>query len=230
MVRWEPGAQERLQAAALDLYAERGFEQTTAADIAQAAGLTERTFFRYFADKREVLFAGQEHFEQVFLDGVAAAPAGASALDVVAHALEAASAYFPDERRTHSRVRYAVIAANPGLQERELLKMASLADGIAARCRRAASTRPRRSWRPRPGSPCSRCPTGAGWPRGRNGPWPSSRRTPCATCGPSPSSRTDRADEAPGTTVSPCHPPSPLPTAPGRTPSSPRPAPTTWSR
>ncbi|MGI3780205.1 MAG: TetR family transcriptional regulator, partial [Janthinobacterium lividum] len=77
MVRWEPGAQERLQAAALDLYAQRGFEQTTAADIAQAAGLTERTFFRYFADKREVLFAGQDIFQQVFVDGVAAAPEGA---------------------------------------------------------------------------------------------------------------------------------------------------------
>ncbi|GAB2594756.1 TetR family transcriptional regulator [Microlunatus antarcticus] len=131
MVRWEPGAEGRLQAAALNLYAERGFEQTTTADIAQSVGLTERTFFRYFADKREVLFAGQEHFEQVFLDGVAAAPAGASALDVVASALEAASAYFPDERRQHSRVRYAVISANPGLQERELLKMATLADAMA---------------------------------------------------------------------------------------------------
>ena len=81
MVRWEPGAQERLQAAALDLYAERGFEQTTAADVAQAAGLTERTFFRYFADKREVLFSGQDQFRQVFLDGVDDAPPEASALD-----------------------------------------------------------------------------------------------------------------------------------------------------
>ncbi|MGI3781294.1 MAG: TetR family transcriptional regulator, partial [Janthinobacterium lividum] len=99
MVRWEPGAQERLQAAALDLYACRGFEQTTAADIASSVGLTERTFFRYFADKREVLFAGQEHFRQVFLDGVAAAPEDASALDAVASALQAAAAFFPDERR-----------------------------------------------------------------------------------------------------------------------------------
>ena len=88
MVRWEPGAQERLQAAALDLYARRGFEQTTAADIAEAVGLTERTFFRYFADKREVLFAGQEQFRRVFLDGVAAAPKNASALsDSIAEGL-----------------------------------------------------------------------------------------------------------------------------------------------
>ena len=74
MVRWEPGARERLQSAALELYAARGFEQTTAADIAESVGLTERTFFRHFADKREVLFDGQDRFQQVFLDGMAAAP------------------------------------------------------------------------------------------------------------------------------------------------------------
>lgn len=131
MVRWEPGAQERLQAAALELYAARGFEQTTAADVAQSVGLTERTFFRYFADKREVLFAGQEHFQQIFLDGVAAAPDDAAPLEVVALALRAATAFFPDERRGHSRLRDSVISANPGLQERELLKMAALSEAIA---------------------------------------------------------------------------------------------------
>ena len=114
MVRWEPGARERLQAAALDLYAKRGFEQTTAADIAESVGLTERTFFRYFADKREVLFAGQDEFQQVFLDGVDAAPEDASALDTVAFALQAASAFFPDERRPYSRLRQTIIVANPG--------------------------------------------------------------------------------------------------------------------
>ena len=62
MVRWEPGARERLQAAALELFAARGFEQTTAAEIAQSVGLTERTFFRHFSDKREVLFSGQQQF------------------------------------------------------------------------------------------------------------------------------------------------------------------------
>ena len=131
MVRWEPGAEGRLQAAALDLYAARGFDQTTAADIAQSVGLTERTFFRYFADKREVLFAGQEHFQQVFVDAVAAAPEGAAPLEVVACALRAAATFFPDERRGHSRLRDAIITAHPALQERELLKMAALADAIA---------------------------------------------------------------------------------------------------
>ena len=142
MVRWEPGAQQRLHAAALDLYAERGFEQTTAADVAQSVGLTERTFFRYFADKREVLFAGQEHFQQVFVDGVAAAPEDAGPLEVVAFALRAAAASFPDERREHSRLRDSIISANPGLQERELFKMATLAGAIAGALRARGVSEP----------------------------------------------------------------------------------------
>lgn len=132
MVRWKPGARERLRAAALDLYAERGFEQTTAADIAQAVGLTERTFFRYYADKREVLFDGQDQLQKIFVDAVAAAPAGARSVDIVAGAIEAAGAFFPDDHRSNSRVRQTVIDANPGLQERELLKLASLSRKVAA--------------------------------------------------------------------------------------------------
>ena len=135
MVRWEPGASERLQAAALELFSERGFEQTTTADIAASVGLTERTFFRYFADKREVLFHGQDRFQQVFLDGVSAAPADASALDAVAYALREASSFFPDERRPYSRLRQTIIVANPSLKERELLKMAWLSEGIAGALR-----------------------------------------------------------------------------------------------
>lgn len=143
MVRWEPGARERLRAAALDLYAERGFEQTTAADIALSVGLTERTFFRYFLDKREVLFAGQEQFQQVFIDGIVAAPSGLAALETVAFALREAASFFPDSRRAYSRLRQTVIAANPGLQERELLKMAGLSDGIAGALRERGIAEPR---------------------------------------------------------------------------------------
>jgi AcrR family transcriptional regulator len=135
MVRWEPGAQERLRAAAMDLYLSRGYEKTTAADIAQAVGLTERTFFRHFADKREVLFSGQEVLEQAFLDGVAAAPQGASPLDVIASALTAVATFFPADRRDHSRRRQIIIAENPALQERELLKLAGLAQAIAVALR-----------------------------------------------------------------------------------------------
>ena len=135
MVRWEPGARERLQVAALDLFTTRGFEQTTAAEIAQAVGLTERTFFRYFADKREVLFAGQDIFQSIFVDGALAAPSDASAMETVEFALRAASSFFPNERRPYSRLRQTVIEANAGLQERELLKMAWLGAGIAGALR-----------------------------------------------------------------------------------------------
>jgi AcrR family transcriptional regulator len=131
MARWEPGARERLQAAALELFATRGFEQTTAAEIAESVGLTERTFFRHFSDKREVLFYGQEQFLQVFIDGVQAAPPDAAPLEVIAAALHAATAFFPDDRRPYSRMRQSVIDKNPALQERELHKMAGLATTVA---------------------------------------------------------------------------------------------------
>lgn len=137
VVRWEPGTRERLAQAALELFTTRGFEQTTAAEIAQAVGLTERTFFRHFADKREVLFDGQQALAEAFARGVRAAPAGAAPLDVVASALASAATFFAEERRPWSRARQRVIDANPALQERERHKMATLAasthDALLAR-------------------------------------------------------------------------------------------------
>ena len=130
-MRWEPGARERLQAAALELFAARGFEQVTAAEVAQAAGLTERTFFRHFSDKREVLFYGQDQFLQAFIDGVEVAPPDASPLDVIASMLAGAASFFPDERRSYSRMRQSVIDQNPALRERELHKLAGLATTVA---------------------------------------------------------------------------------------------------
>ena len=135
MVRWQPGAPERLQKAALELFATRGFEQTTAAEIAEAVGLTERTFFRHFSDKREVLFQGQQVLVQAFLDGVAAAPPESSPLEVVASGLRTASSFFPDERRAHSRARQSVIDRNPALRERERHKMTTLATTVAGALR-----------------------------------------------------------------------------------------------
>jgi AcrR family transcriptional regulator len=135
MGRWEPDAAGRLRRAAAELFGEQGLEATTVAAIAERAGVTERTFFRYFADKREVLFSDQEKFAAIFVDGVHGAPAGASALDAVAAGLYASLELFQPERRADSRIRNMVIAANPGLQERELLKMAGVADGMAAALR-----------------------------------------------------------------------------------------------
>ncbi len=131
MVRWEPGARERLQAAALELFATRGFEQTTAAEIAQSVGLTERTFFRHFSDKREVLFYGQQDFLQAFITGAAAAPPGAGPLEVIAAALHEAASLFPDDRRPYARMRQSVIDQNPALRERETHKLAGLATTVA---------------------------------------------------------------------------------------------------
>ena len=100
MPRWEPGARERLQATTLALFAERGFDATTVAEIASRAGLTERTFFRYFADKREVLFTGQDVFEGMFVDQIVAAPPDTEPFAVVAGAVRAVAAdFFPAERR-----------------------------------------------------------------------------------------------------------------------------------
>ncbi len=130
MGRWQPDALGRLQQAALELYGERGFEPTAVADIAERAGLTERTFFRYFTDKREVLFSGGEALIEVFVKGVAAAPDSLAPLDVVGEALQAAGGFFTD-RIQQARARQAVIDANPSLQERELSKLATLSAAIA---------------------------------------------------------------------------------------------------
>lgn len=132
--RWEPNAQGRLEQAALDLYVEQGFDETTVAEIAARAGLTERTFFRHFADKREVLFRGRELADALGA-AIDVAPAATAPLDAVAGALESLSDFFAD-RRPHARRRQAVIAANPSLQERELIKLASLATTIGDALRR----------------------------------------------------------------------------------------------
>jgi AcrR family transcriptional regulator len=129
MTRWQPDSQGRLAQAAMELYAERGFEQTTVAEIAKRAGLTERTFFRHFADKREVLFAGSSSLQAALVNAATAAPETASPLATVAAGLEAAAALL-EERRVYARQRRAIIAANPELQERELIKMASLASAL----------------------------------------------------------------------------------------------------
>ena len=135
MSRWEPNARARLEQAALELYQERGFDQTTVTEIAERAGLTERTFFRYFADKREMLFGGQDHLRDLYASAIASAPASAAPLDMVAAALAAAVPVF-EERRERARQRQAVVDANPGLRERELLKRASLAAAMAEALRR----------------------------------------------------------------------------------------------
>ena len=137
MGRWEPDAAGRFRQAAIELFGEIGYEQTTVAAIAERAGLTARTFFRYFADKREVLFTGSERLQEAMVGALASAPADATPIAAIAAALFAPDDFFSEERRPFSRLRNAVIAANPELHERELIKMArlaaALADGLRAR-------------------------------------------------------------------------------------------------
>jgi AcrR family transcriptional regulator len=136
MGRWEPDAQGRLRRAAMELYAEHGFEPTTVADIAERAGVTERTFFRYFTDKREVLFSGSEQLQVEAMAALEGAPADTTPLATVRVAVEAAVGVLQGDR-DYAAMRARVVAENASLLERELLKLARLAaamgDGLRAR-------------------------------------------------------------------------------------------------
>jgi AcrR family transcriptional regulator len=128
MTRWQPNPRGRLRQAALELYGEYGFDQTTVAQIARRAGLTERTFYRHFSDKREVVFAGEVH--RVLVSTLADAPASMTAMEAVTAALLAAGAVL-GERRDMTRRRQAVIAANPPLQQHEQIKYATIVADLA---------------------------------------------------------------------------------------------------
>ena len=132
MPRWEPDGLERLRAAAFELFADQGFERTTVAEIAQRAGLTQRTFFNHFADKREVLFGLSEQWEREVVDAIAAGDATLPPLDAVVCALQATADSMFEERRASVARRQALLHANPELQERELRKRAALTAAIAA--------------------------------------------------------------------------------------------------
>jgi AcrR family transcriptional regulator len=131
MGRWEPNARERLERAALALFAGHGYEATTVAEIADRAGLTKSTFFRHFADKREVLFGGQDMLADLFSDAIRTAPPSSTTAGCLAAALESVAPAFTPDRHDLAPQRRAVIAANSDLQERELLKRARLAAAMA---------------------------------------------------------------------------------------------------
>lgn len=130
MGRWEPDAAGRLKAAAVELYIERGYENTTVADIADRAGVTTRTFFRYFNDKREVLFSGSWQLQSAVVAALHEAPAAATPMEGVWAALETAATLLGQDHRW-SRTRHDIVMTNSELQERELIKMASMAAALA---------------------------------------------------------------------------------------------------
>jgi AcrR family transcriptional regulator len=129
MARWEPDSRGRLREAAFELFSERGYDETTVAEIAERAGVTERTFFRHFADKREVLFAGSAQLEETLVSAVTLAPDPVSPIDAVAGGLKAVSTVLPDVET--ARRRQAIIVAHPDLQERELIKFDSMSIALA---------------------------------------------------------------------------------------------------
>ena len=115
----------------MELFQERGYVETTVEEIAARAGLTERTFFRYFADKREVLFSGSKELERSIVDGIEGASREASPLEAVVGAFEAAGAMLQDRRDIRFvRARYALVTNHAEIQERELIKLASLAVAV----------------------------------------------------------------------------------------------------
>ncbi|MFJ8869983.1 TetR/AcrR family transcriptional regulator [Streptomyces sp. NPDC102473] len=132
MTRWQPGATQRLVVAAVDLFTEQGYDATTVTQIAERAGVTKSTFFRHFADKRELLVAGQETLSRLLADGITEAPASASPLQAVAAGLErASSAMGPANRELGPRLE-AAVAASAELQERDALKSVGLAAAMTA--------------------------------------------------------------------------------------------------
>ena len=128
-------ARRRLQQAAIELFCERGYDQTTTAEIATRAGVTERTFFRHFPDKREVLFDGQAKLGELLTDAIARTPATLKPLEVLCQAFHSVEQLLEDNRPL-SLPRQQVIDRSPALQERELAKVAALAEALALALRR----------------------------------------------------------------------------------------------
>lgn len=131
MSRWEPHARQRLERAALDLFTEQGFGQTLVPQITSRAGLTTRTFFRHFADKREVLFGYETDFPELVAQLVARAPRSLSPMQLIAHGLHTVAAQRFDGNQDVLRIRHHVITTDEGLREREMRKDAALAAAIA---------------------------------------------------------------------------------------------------
>ena len=130
MSRWAPDARERLETAALDLFAEKGYEQTTVAQITNRAGLNRATFFRHFADKREVLFGGEDRLAALFSEGIRSSPPEASLIECLESAIAGAGRAMTPQQRAKVLQRAHVVAANVEVQERGLLEHARTAASI----------------------------------------------------------------------------------------------------
>jgi AcrR family transcriptional regulator len=127
MPRWQPDGRQRLVVAALGLFAEQGYDKTTVAQIAEHAALTRSTCFRHFADKREILTAGQQALSRLLTEGIDTAPEEATPMTAVAAGLERASGGTTAFSRSLGPLLHAAIEANEALRRREALKSAGMA-------------------------------------------------------------------------------------------------------
>lgn len=134
MARSAGNLRVRLQQAALELFRERGYERTSAAEIAARVGVTERTFFRQFADKREVLFEGEAVLRTALTASVAEAADGLGPLDTLFHAFGSVAPLL-EENRPFAKPRHEIVSRTPALHERETAKLAALADALAVALR-----------------------------------------------------------------------------------------------
>ena len=131
MPRWDPCAEDRLREAALELFLEHGYENVTVAEITERAGLTRRTFSRYFTDKRDVLFAGSEQLPAVLAAAVGRADRDLAPFTALLTALTEVGDLLADHV-THAAERRAIVEASPELQERGLTKYAAVTSALAA--------------------------------------------------------------------------------------------------
>ncbi|WP_031074823.1 TetR/AcrR family transcriptional regulator [Streptomyces sp. NRRL WC-3742] len=136
MPRWKPDARQRLVVAALGLFAEQGYDETTVAQIAERAGLTRSTFFRHFTDKREILTAGQSALSRLLVEGIDTAPADATPLTAVAAGLERASGEMTTFNRSIGPLLHAAIEANEELRNRQAMKSVGMAAAMVEALRR----------------------------------------------------------------------------------------------
>lgn len=140
MPRWEPRPEERLRAAALELFTEHGYDHVTVAQITERAGLTRRTFSRYFTDKRDVLFAGSEQLPVALADGVRRADEALPPFEALLAALEETAERVAD-RAPHAAQRRAIVRGSPELQERERTKYAAVTGALADALRQRGAAR-----------------------------------------------------------------------------------------
>lgn len=135
MPRWPEDARQRLEAAALDLFVEQGYEDTSVSQIAERAGLNRATFFRHFEDKREVLFGGQDRLAELLAGGIHAASRDAGLFDYLKAALAAADCAMTPLQRARATLRVQIMMSSPEVRERGLLKHARIAEAMTTALR-----------------------------------------------------------------------------------------------